>query len=142
MLQSLATQLALATMVLVCGYAIIAGSWRERLGGVVYLAGYAMQIGFGMISTRYPALYLTVADVLLLPGFLIINRKSPHPWTLWALVVQLLSASLDIAVLVFHVVRPWLYLTIQTLAGYLVLLCLLIGTLAAHARRRRERAEA
>jgi hypothetical protein len=140
MLQFLAVQYPTIIVVLVCGFAIIAGTWRERLGGCLYLAAYTMAIGFGTISTRYTAAYMTTADSLLLPGFWIIARRTPHMWAKCLLAVQAIGVTIDIVSLCSNLLNRWQYLTIVNAVGYAVLACLLVGTFGAWARRRREKA--
>jgi hypothetical protein len=139
MFHSLYTQVASAALFSICLFAIVAGSWRERLCGVIYLAAYIMQFGLHAISSNQDFLHLALADILLVPGFLVIARKSPHPWAICALGLQIFSVGLDIAALVFKNITRWQYLTIGNGAGYAVLLCLLVGTFAAQARRRAEK---
>jgi len=139
MLQTLYTQVAAAALLLICGFAIVSGSWRERMCGIMYLAAYAMTIGFGMITTRDPAVYNSVSDTLLVPGFAVIARKSPHLWAKCALGIQVFSVGVDIAALIFDEINRWQFLTIQNAAGYAILACLLVGTFAARARRRAEK---
>jgi hypothetical protein len=139
MLQSLYTQLAAVASLLICGFAIISGSWRERLCGVLYLAAYVLLIGLGLVSTRYAVVYGAVADALLVPGVLVIARKSPHIWPRCVLVLQIFSVGIDIAALTYKGISVWLYLTAQNAAGYAILLCLLVGTFGARARRRAEK---
>ncbi|WP_443747714.1 hypothetical protein [Asticcacaulis solisilvae] len=118
---------------LVCGYALIAGTWRERFGGAIYLVAYVIPWVFAAISIRSVGLYFLAADVLLLPGFFTINRNSPQPWTRWALGSQVLSVALDIARLIYDSGRfdPF-YIIVQAILGYVVLIALLTGTIAAH----------
>jgi hypothetical protein len=139
MLQSLYTQVAAVALFSICLFAIVAGSWRERLCGVMYLAGYILQFGLGAISSNQDILHLGLADILLVPGFLVIARKSPHPWAICALGLQILSVGVDIAAFIFKAITLWQYLTIENGASYGVLLCLLVGTFAARARRRTEK---
>ncbi len=142
MLQSLTTQLAFVAMLLVCGFAIISGSWRERLCGVLYMAAYAVTFGLGLVSTRYAPVYVGVADAMLVPGFWVIARRSPQLWPKCVLGIQIASVALDIAAVTYTGLDRWLYLTAQNVAGYAILLCLLVGTFAALARRRSEKAQA
>lgn len=125
----------------VCGYAIVAGSWRERFGGAIYLAAYIIPWVFAFISIRGVGLYFLLADVLCLPGFFTINRNSPHAWTRWALGCQTVSAIIDIPALIYHGSSTPLYIITQAVLGYILLIALLTGTISGQIRRRRERTE-
>jgi hypothetical protein len=138
MLESFVTRFNMVMVLLVCGFAIISGSWRERLCGALYLISYVMMLGFGLVSLDYASVYMTVADVLLVPGLWIIARRAPHPWAKCALAVQLVSVVVDIAAMSYDI-SQWWYFTIQIVTGYAFLICLLVGTFTARARRRSEK---
>ncbi len=140
MLQILEFQFPTIMMLLVCGFAIIAGSWRERLCGILYLAAYAMGIGFGFISTRHnTAIYMAVADVLLIPGFWVVARRSPPVWAKCVLVIQTVSVAIDGLALTYDGLSRWQYLTMLTAAGYAILACLFVGTIGHISKRRAEK---
>jgi hypothetical protein len=137
MLQSITTRVGASAVVLVCAYAIFAGSWRERFGAFIYLVGYVVVLGFGLASPRYPAVYMLMADALCLPGFFIASWKSPHPWPGWAIFAQLVSVAVDV-VTMFGLLNSWIFFALAMAASYGVLLSLLIGTIAYRSRRRRK----
>ncbi len=141
MLQSITTRLGASAVVLVCAYAIFAGSWRERFGAFIYLTAYVVILGFGLGSPHYPPVYMLMADALCLPGFFIASWQSPHPWPRWAIVGQLISVAVDIITIV-GLFNRWLFLTLAMAASYGVLLSLMIGTVAYRARRRAQRQSA
>ncbi|WP_443747718.1 hypothetical protein [Asticcacaulis solisilvae] len=124
--------------VLICSYAILAGSWRERTVGSVYLIAYLFLESFAVVSHRLPIFLAFLADVLCLPGFLTANRTSPYPWTRWALACQLLSVVVDILNLLDAKYSPPCLIALGVLS-YGVLASILAGTISAHARKRRER---
>jgi len=140
MLESFVTRFNMVMVLLVCGFAIISGSWRERLCGALYLISYVMMLGFGLVSLDHASVYMTVADVLLVPGLWIIASRAPHPWARYALAVQFVSVVVDIAAMIYDI-SQWWYFTVQIVTAYAFLICLLVGTIAATARRRRERRE-
>ncbi|WP_443747715.1 hypothetical protein [Asticcacaulis solisilvae] len=125
----------------VCGYAILSGSWRERFGGLTYMASFVLPWLFWLAySSRIAVVLMLIADVLCLPGFLIINHKSPHAWTRWALLFQGLSIVGDMAdMLIYGDRRPPVYILWEGILSYAVLAALLAGTISAQAGRRRER---
>ncbi len=137
MLQSWMTQIGAGIVVLVCLYAIVVGSWRERLGGVLYLAAYALSLAFGTIASEHSTLYLLVSDMVCLQGFVVLGWKSPARWPWWAVAAQVVSVTLEILTLLHAGLNNWTFLLAEALAGYAVLLALLMGAIAANRSRRR-----
>ena len=123
---------------LVCSYAILTGSWRERTVGAAYLLTYMFVESFEAVSHRLPIFLAFLADILCLPGFLAANRKSALAWTRWALACQVLSVAVDIINLFDAKYSPPCLIALGILS-YGVLGSLLIGTVSAQVRKRRER---
>ncbi len=141
MLQSLVTQLGAGAVLVVCLYALIAGGWRERFGAVIYLAAYLISVGFALISPDYTTLYLLVADALCLQGYLVISWKSPYSWPKWAVAGQLVCVAAEVVTLMPQSllslgIHTYVFLSVETAAGWAVLLALLLGTIAAAQTRR------
>lgn len=136
MLASMIAMAGAVAVVLVCSYALIAGSWRERFGALVYLTAYLIVLGFGKASP----LSMLMADTLCIPGFFIANWKSRHPWPRWALAGQLLSVSVEVVALLPTNLSRWTFLTIEVTAGWGVLLSILVGTVAYRVERRAQKA--
>ncbi len=136
MLQSLITQIGAGAVLLVCLYALIMGTWRERFGAVMYLAAYLLSLAFGVVSTEHTTWYLLIADVLCLLGFYITCWKARHPWPKWALCLQLLCVVMELATLLPLGVSERVFLTLETAAGWGVLLAILIGTISVSQERR------
>ncbi|HVZ29298.1 MAG TPA: hypothetical protein VG839_02820 [Asticcacaulis sp.] len=140
------TPLAIAgavTMFLACGFAIIAGSWRERMGGVVLLIDYVLNFLLGLVIFKLTILRFLVGDVICLIGFLYLCWKAPHPWPLWAFGLQFCSVMTEVAALgLGRSLMKWTFLTIELAAGYGILIVLLIGTFAALRARKRMRSSA
>ncbi|MBP2158166.1 MULTISPECIES: hypothetical protein [Asticcacaulis] len=139
MLQSWVTQLGACAVALVCLYAIVAGTWRERFGAFIYLSGYLLTMGFSLVSSDHIAAYMLVADVICLLGFYIACWNTQHPWPQWALLGQIVSVAIDIIVLLNIGVGVTALLVVQTIAAWGVLLALLIGTIAVTKARRAAR---
>jgi len=127
------------TVTLVCGYAVLVGSWRERLAGAVYAAASLFLGGFGVIPHRASLFLEFTADVLIMPGFLTVNRKSPYAWTRWMLAFQTLSFVPDIIKLMGNPAYFAPCTIAQGVLSYGVLASLLTGTISTQARKRRER---
>ncbi len=136
MLQSWMSQMGAVVVVLICLYAIVAGSWRERLGGVLYLAAYGLSVAFGMVAAEHSTLYLLVSDMVCLQGFLVLAWKSRARWPWWAVAAQVVSVGLETMTLLHIGFTTWTFLLAEALAGYAVLLALLMGTIAANRARR------
>lgn len=136
MLASMVAMAGAVAVVLVCSYALIAGSWRERFGALVYLTAYLIVLGFGSASP----VSMLMADTLCIPGFFIANWKSRHPWPRWALTGQLLSVSIELIALFPSNLSRWTFLTIEVAAGWAVLLSILVGTIAYRVERRTQNA--
>lgn len=153
MLQSWITQLSALALLIVCGYALIVGSWRERFGALIYIAAYALSLGFGMISltsaapfipkyiaSNYVAMYMLVTDTLMLQGLCVVAWKSPHAWPKWAILCQVITIILHVAMLVGLDLSQLVYLALVTALGWCGLLALLLGTIAARQARERHAA--
>jgi len=140
MLQSIVTQVGACVVVLVCSYAIIAGSWRERFAGLVYLTAYVINLGLGFTSRSFPAYHMLLVDTLCLAGLFIANWKPTHPWPRWAFTAQLISIVTDLFVLIDYGFPHWIFLIIEMIAGYAVLLAILIGTISYRIRRHASKA--
>lgn len=128
--------IGLVLVVSICLFAIIAGNWRERFGGTLYLALYALGYILSRITLDYAGWRHLLPDAIGLIGFLYLCWKAPHPWPIWAVAAQLLSVTAAIASLV-HGIGRWTFLTMQMVIGYGLLLALLIGTLAALQSRKK-----
>ncbi len=135
MLQSIAAKAGAAAVVLVCTYALVAGSWRERFGAFIYLTGYLIVLGFGVTSP----VSMLFADMLCIPAFFIVNWKSRHPWPRWALGAQTVSVAVEILALLIPSVNRWTFLMLELVAGWVVLLAILMGTIAARIPRKPEK---
>ena len=141
MLQSWVSQIGAGAVVVVCLYALVAGAWRERLGAVIYLAAYLVSLGFGLIAPAHSTLYLLLSDIFALQGFAVLAWKSPHPWPKWAVAGQVVCVAMEAITLMGSNILSWYFLTAEMLAGWGVLLALLLGTIAANAARRTRRIE-
>ncbi len=127
-------------VLLVCLTAMVLGSWRERLGGGLYLAAYALTYLLTLANPKDMTWRFIIGDLICLLGFFYLSWKSPHPWPLWAFGAQLLTVMTEVAAFLnWHVLMRWTFLTVQMVLGYAVLFFLLLGTLAAVRARRIER---
>ncbi|WP_443747717.1 hypothetical protein [Asticcacaulis solisilvae] len=130
-----------AATLIVCSYAILVGSWRERFVAFAYLVAYLAVIGFELVMRGYATPLSFLADVLCLPAFLWANHKSLYIWTRWALAFQGLSLVADIIPLLGG---PGYFAACVIALGVLsygVLAALLTGTISAQVRKHRERTE-
>lgn len=136
MLQSIISKLGACAVVLVCVYAIVAGSWRERFAGLIYLTAYIISLGLGLTSRSFPIYHMLLVDALCLAGLFMTNWKPVHPWPKWAFTAQLISVAADIFALIDYGLPRWFFLVVQIVTGYAVLLAVLIGTINHRIRRR------
>lgn len=140
LMQQFWSYIGMAVTVTVCGYAILAGSWRARFGGAVYLAAYIIPWVFAATSAHRNGIFqLFLADILTLPGFITVNQKSPYAWTRWALVLQMVSIAADITNLALGGRTHPAFVILDAVLAYGVMASLLTGTIAAQVRWRRER---
>jgi len=123
---------------IVCSYAILAGSWRERFVGAVYMAAYVVVEAFASVSYLHSTALIFLADILCLPGFIIAGYKSPYSWTRWAVICQILSVITDIIPLASGGTYYAVCLITLGILSYGVLISLLVGTVSAQIRRRTE----
>lgn len=141
MLQSLPALIGAGAVIFICLFAIVAGSWRERVGGMVYVGAYLLSILLSLITVESVAWRFLIVDFACLAGFFCLCWKAPNPWPLWAVGAQLLSVLTSLSVLQLgpDKVLKWTLLTVVNGLGYLVLLSLFIGTVAAMRGRKRAR---
>lgn len=135
------TRINLVAVLITCSYAIVFGAWRERFGGAFYMAASLIVMVFVFVSNRSSIFVSLVADVLCLPGFLTIDRKSPKAWTRWALICQMLSIAADMVNLIGGRKYSSACLIALGVLSYGVLGALLVGTVSEQVRRHRERAK-
>jgi len=121
---------------IVCPYAILVGSWRERFVGAVYLAGFVAVEALASVSHLHSLPLGFLADILTLPGFLRADYKSPYSWTRWAAISQVLSAFTDIIDLLSGEAYSTACQITLGILSYGVLTSLLVGTVSAQRRRR------
>ncbi|MEI9902857.1 MAG: hypothetical protein WDN06_01905 [Asticcacaulis sp.] len=95
-----------------------------------------MSLGFGLIAAGHSTLYLLLSDAVCLQGFAVLAWKSPHPWPKWAVLGQLICLAMEAATLMHTGIGNWYFLTVEIVAGWGVLLALLLGTIAAAETRR------
>ncbi|MBW8882478.1 MAG: hypothetical protein JF615_13980 [Asticcacaulis sp.] len=136
MLQSLLAQAWAIIDVVICGYALYAGSWRERCGAIIFLIAYLASMGFAFISPQYTTLYLLVADTLCLQVFYVVSWKSPHPWPKWAVAAQLVCVVMEVLTLLKVGISNYVFLTVENTMGLAVMLALLLGTISAAQAKR------
>lgn len=133
---SLTTPGAVA-MFLVCGFAMAAGSWRERMGGVMLLMGGVLKFLLSLVLLKQTVLRFLIGDVVCLCGLVYLCWKAPHPWPLWAFGLQFASVMTEVAALnLGPSLLKWTFLTVELAFGYGALLVLLIGTLAVMRARK------
>jgi len=121
---------------IVCSYAILAGSWRERFVGAIYIVAYVVVEAFASVLYLHTTPLIFLADILCLPGFIIADYKSPYSWTRWAAICQVMSVITDIIPLASGGKYYAVCLITLGILSYGVLISLFVGTVSAQIRRR------
>jgi len=137
MFHTLLAYIGLIAVAGVCGFAMIAGSSRERLAGLACVCTYAVQY----LAVHYvplpDALRYLGPDLVCLGVFFALCWKAPYPWPLWITGFQLVSVMIEVTSLTHHLqVELRTFLTLEIVSGYAVLLTLLAGTVNAIRMRR------
>ncbi len=118
-------------------FAFLKGGRSERIGAGAYLfawfATIVMQEGSGF---RGVPLGLFLIDVALLCIFAAIAWRHRQSWPIWASGLQLIVVMAHIMALTGQAVSASSLYTIMNLTGYLIIACIIIGTLYAWQERR------
>lgn len=118
--------IAILSILLVCGYALIRGGPDERLTGAVLLVAYlAAPFLQNRVDWQAPQYGLMVSDVLLAGYFVWLALRSDRYWPIWAAGFQLLTLFAWLAFVFEPGVRA--LMIVFNLIGYLILGALLVG---------------
>lgn len=147
---SIYTLLGLAGLLVACGFTLWKGGPAERLGALMVLASWVgADIARGFSNEMVPTVVLLVSDILISGGFLYIAIRYSSLWLGAAMIFQAACFAMHAAQLSDGDAPRWhgwiIYLLINNILSYFVLLALIGGTLATMGRRRkraREKAEA
>lgn len=137
MFDTLATQIGLAFVVLVCAFAFMKGDETERFAAGAYVlawfASLLLQRDGELYAVQWGVFIVDTAMLTVLGGLVWKSRKS---WPVWAAACNLLMVMSHV-VLMVDVRPPMLaFITVVNLAGYGVLVSLAIGTFWAWQERR------
>lgn len=146
MFQSLYSQVALAALLVVCGFAIWKGSEALRAGAVLIIATWFVTLAASAVTRSYvPATAFLASDGILAVGLLFLALRYSNWWMGAAMLLQSLSLALhagyfaaERADLSAHVLRN--YILGKNLASAAMLLVILAATAASVLRRRARRA--
>ena len=137
MFDTLATQIGLAFVVLVCAFAFMKGDDTERFGAAAYVLGWfaslLLQRDGELYEVQWGVFFVDLATLFVLGALIWKSKKS---WPVWAAACSLLIVMSHIVLMVD--IRPPMvaFITVVNLAGYGVLLSLAIGTFWAWQERR------
>ena len=141
MFQSLYSQVALAALVVVCGFAIWKGSEALRAGAVLIIATWCVTLAASAVTRSYvPATAFLASDGILAVGLLFLAVRYSNWWMGAAMLLQSLSLALhagyfaaEQADISAHVLRN--YILGKNLASLAMLLVILAATIVSILRR-------
>jgi len=136
------TLLGLAGLVLVCLFAWWKGGPPERLGTLMLAVGWVgADIARGFSNQLVPTATLFISDIALAIGFLYIAIRYSSLWLGAMMMLQASAFALHATQMTASDEPRWhgwiVYLALNNLINYLLLLVLAGGTLATILRRRR-----
>jgi hypothetical protein len=142
MFQSIYSEIALACLVLFCGFAIWKGSEPVRAGAVLIIATWAVTLLASAVTRSYvPATAFLASDGIMAVGLLFLAVRYSNWWMGAAMLLQALSLALhagyfaaERADLSKHVLRN--YVLGKNLASAGLLLIILAATIASILGRR------
>ena len=137
MFDTLATQIGLAFVVLVCAFAFMKGDDTERFAAGAYVLGWFASLLLQRDGELYEVQWgVFVVDLAMLVVLGALVWKSKKAWPVWAAACGLLIVMSHIVLMVD--IRPPMvaFITVVNLAGYGVLLSLAVGTFWAWQERR------
>jgi hypothetical protein len=145
-ISSIYTLIGIFSVVLICAFAAWKGGPAERLGAlVVVLAWLGADIARGFSNQMVPTITLLVSDVVVSGCFLFLAIRYSSLWLGAAMVFQSVGCFLHAAQLSDPSAPRWhgfiIYLLINNILSYLVLISLVGGAVATMMRRGRLKRE-
>ena len=137
MFDTLATQIGLAFVVLVCAFAFMKGDDTERFAAGAYVLGWFASLLLQRDGELYEVQWGVFAvDLAMLVVLGALVWKSKKAWPVWAAACGLLIVMSHIVLMVD--IRPPMvaFITVVNLAGYGILVSLAVGTFWAWQERR------
>jgi hypothetical protein len=111
---------------------LLTGHGPERQGGLVLLTMTIIAFGgsglFGRVYRTVDPVGLIV-DVVGFVGFTILALRAPRYWPLWASSLQLLSLIAHLVRFLEFKIAPVTYAVMKTGPSYLLMMCLIVGSL-------------
>jgi hypothetical protein len=141
-ISSVYTLLGLAGLVAACGFAWWKGGPPERLGTLMLAVSWiGADIARGFSNQMVPTVTMFVSDAVLAIGFLYIAIRYSSLWLGAVMILQAIAFALHASQLSASDAPRWhgwiVYLLINNLINYSLLLALTGGTIATILRRRR-----
>ena len=143
---SIYTLLGLAGLVLTCAFAWWKGGPPERLGSMMLaVSWFGADVARGFSNQMVPTITLFASDIVLAIGFLYIAIRYSSLWLGAVMLFQAIEFALHATQLNTADAPRWhgwiIYLLINNVLNYLLLLALTGGTVATILRRRRQARE-
>jgi hypothetical protein len=145
-ISSIYTLLGLLGLVVVCAFALWKGGPPERLGGLMLLvAWFGADLARGVSNQMVPIAAMFVSDAVIAGCFLYIAIRYSSLWLGGMMILQAAAFALHAAQLSDSSAPRWhgwiVYLLLNNLINYSLLLVLCGGTVATILRRRRRARE-
>lgn len=116
-------------MVLMGLFAFLKGGSREKAGAGVYLfAWFSSLIAQESVGFRGLPLSMFVIDAVTLLALIAIAWRAPQSWPTWAAGLQLIAVTGHLTILANAQVPISSIYTAMNLIGYLIILCIAVGT--------------
>jgi nitrate reductase gamma subunit len=142
-ISSVYTLMGLAGLAVTCAFAWWKGGTPERLGTLMLAVSWVgADLVRGLSGQMVPTVTLLISDILISAGFLYIAIRYSSLWLGAAMMFRAVGFAVHAAQLSATDAPRWngwiIYLLINNVLSYLVLLTLAGGTLATMMRRRRQ----
>ena len=139
MFQSLASQIGLVILVLVCAFSAWAGGRSQKIVAAICLVAWIASAAVQDRTFKHPDYAQLVLDAGLMVGFVAMAVKGRQPWLSGVAAFQTLTMASHFAMILDHRIWPRAAITAYMIWSYLVLVCLLWGGVAGLIERRRNR---
>lgn len=130
----------LATLLIICGYALWRGERPERFAALIMITGSLASIpAAALIKATWvsPELGILGVDLIVLGLFVALSLWSDRFWPMWITGFQLTSVAIHLATMAELTIVPKAYAMAQAFWAYPMLCALLIGTWNVHRKAKK-----
>lgn len=121
--------IGLAATLLACGFALVKGDQVERMGAIaVFVAGVGTLFAQQDTGNLTPRLVFLAIDTALFTTLVVLLRKTPRSWPLFALAFQMIKIVAHGTALAGIHIGAFAYMSALNLADYGVMATLAVGT--------------